>query len=135
MCQGHTSNSAYLGSASSEPAHSSCSVSVYSCDSRSIYFALCFSQLPSLITALQHLLDSCPQLPFLHELSESSLSPHFLIFPQVRRHWGHSFSWLFPHLIPYTHKILRQEEILAQFIHMTDKETEVWRPVQDQTAS
>lgn len=95
----------------------SCSMSVYRYDSRKEFILpLCSSPLPILITALLHLLDSPPQLPFLHELSESSLSPHFLIVPRVRRHWGHSFPWLFPHLIPYTHKILRQKEILVWLI-------------------
>lgn len=128
MCRGCSSSSAYPGSTRSEPAHSFLFHEYYSYDStKEFVLPFCSSPLPNLIAALQHLLDSPPQLPFLHELSESSLSPHFPVTPRVRRHWGRSFPWLFLHLISYTHKILRQEEISAQLTHITDKETEIWR--------
>lgn len=80
------------------------------------------SSLPSSLPSPPH-----PQLPFLHELSESLLSPQFPIVLRVRWHWGHFPLALSPSSFLYPQTSKAGREILAQLIHVTDKATGAWR--------
>lgn len=117
-----------LGSQAQSLNIASCSMRVYSYYSRKEFISpLCCSPLPSLITAPRGLFASLSTTTLSEWAIRNLLSPHLPIVPRIRRHWRHSFHWLFPHLISYTHKLLRQEEIWVQCTHITDKATEAWR--------